>query len=371
MRPFRPFFLNLFLGVLAGLLVGCGGGETAATTGRAVFSLVWPAPSRLIPQASNSIRVEIRSGTTAVASQVLSRPVGGGPANITFGALPIGDLTATATGYPQVDGTGIAQASATVPLKIQAGQDTVFQLTMASTIDHLELTPVNPTVVVGQTLALTATAKDRSGNIVLLSSTALRWERAGGNASVNAQGVVTGLTEGSATVTVRDTESGKSASVPVTVQEQRFLINGQDYIASGPLETLIAVFTQSDGGVSTATYTGYILLHVAGVGQSDNQVFNDAFYRYTDHFANAPNRDFFFYQLAFGTSPLPVHDPSVNAIRFLVGSLPPYNPAHEYTIILNTGLTTPGRLHFGVSDGGFSDNSGAYTIEIKQLVPAP
>lgn len=35
-------------------------------------------------------------------------------------------------------------------------------------------------------------------------------------------------------------------------------------------------------------------------------------------------------------------------------------------------MATPSRLHFGVSDGVFADNSGSYNIQIAQLaVPEP
>ena len=71
------------------------------------------------------------------------------------------------------------------------------------------------------------------------------------------------------------------------------------------------------------------------------------------------------------TSPLPAFCLACNAERFLVGPLPAYNPAHDYTFILETRLASPGRLHFGVSDGGYNDNTGAHTLTVTQLVPIP
>ena len=58
-----------------------------------------------------------------------------------------------------------------------------------------------------------------------------------------------------------------------------------------------------------------------------------------------------------------------NAKNYLVGGVPPYNPMHEYTFVLDTRLENPGRLHFGVSDGGYACNSGAYTVTVLQLLP--
>src|SRR5262249_36049959 len=78
-----------------------------------------------------------------------------------------------------------------------------------------------------------------------------------------------------------------------------------------------------------------------------------------------------YYQLAFGTSPLAAFSLGSNARNFLVGPLPAYDPAHNYTVILDTRLWSLGQLHFGVSDGGYSDNTGAYGITLTQLVPIP
>src|SRR5438874_8317728 len=108
---------------------GCGGGAPASRTGRATFTVIWPPPSRLIPAASNSIKVDIKDGNQTVASQTLPRPSGGGPATVTFATLPVGALTATATAYPNADGTGVAQATASVPLQISAGQTSSFSIT--------------------------------------------------------------------------------------------------------------------------------------------------------------------------------------------------------------------------------------------------
>jgi hypothetical protein len=42
-----------------------------------------------------------------------------------------------------------------------------------------------------------------------------------------------------------------------------------------------------------------------------------------------------------------------------------------YTFDLNTGTSVFTKLHFGVSDGIFSDNSGAYTITVSQVAAIP
>jgi hypothetical protein len=132
-------------------------------------------------------------------------------------------------------------------------------------------------------------------------------------------------------------------------------------------ETINATFTAPDGGVTAGSYAGVVDVTVSGVGQSDASSFNDAFYIYS---AGPPFNDPNYYQLTFGTSTLAPYDASRDAKNFLVGALPAYNSNHVYSFQLDTGLTTLGQLHFGVADGIFGDNSGAYTISIAAPEPA-
>ena len=81
-------------------------------------------------------------------------------------------------------------------------------------------------------------------------------------------------------------------------------------------------------------------------------------------------RDPNYYQLTFGTAPLVPFNPAQNAVNFLVGPVPAYSATNTYSFKLNTGLVTPGILYFGVGDGNFSDNGGAYRIVIN-AVPEP
>ncbi len=215
--------------VLTGLIVtviftacGCGGGGNGTPSvtpvatdrkGSATFRVTWPNRSRLIPAASNSISVVIKLGTTVVAQTLLPRPASGGTSSASFATLPIGTLSATASAYPNTDGSGTAQASATSPLVIQAGQNTSIGLTMNSTIDHLTLSPSPAVAIVGTPLLMSVTAYDVNGNVVLLSSPKLQWASSSTNiATVSSIGVVSGLVAGTSTISVTDTESGKTAS---------------------------------------------------------------------------------------------------------------------------------------------------------------
>ena len=89
---------------------------------------------------------------------------------------------------------------------------------MGSTIDHLAITPAAPSVAVGATTPLSATAFDATGAMVLTTASKLTWVSSAPTlATVDAAGVVTGVAAGTSTITVTDTESTKSATTTVTI----------------------------------------------------------------------------------------------------------------------------------------------------------
>jgi outer membrane protein assembly factor BamB len=200
-------------------MAGCGGGGTPgglATSGRASFTVTWPSRSRLVPKSSNSISIVLQQGAVQVAGELITRPENGGTSTVTLRDLPLGGLSARATAFPNADGSGVPQATAVVPIVIQANQTTPIVLSMASTIDHLA--PISPMVSIttGLSTQLSATALDASGGVVLTSP--LSWEAPNPSiASIDALGILTANSAGSTNVTVTETESGKSITIPVLV----------------------------------------------------------------------------------------------------------------------------------------------------------
>ncbi len=204
------------IALLCLLLCGCGGGSGPASTGagRAEFTVVWPEVSRLIPLASNSIVVSLSRGGTTLFTRILVRPQN----RLTFDELAPGDYLVTATAFPSTDGSGVAQARGQAPLTIAPDAVSAITLVMASTIDHLEVTPPAPSVFAGSTVPLTMTARDAAGNVVLTAPSRVQWQSAAASiASVDSTGLVTGVNGGVTQITVTETESGKSAAVLVTV----------------------------------------------------------------------------------------------------------------------------------------------------------
>jgi hypothetical protein len=155
-------------------------------------------------------------------------------------------------------------------------------------------------------------------------------------------------------------------------------IDGTQYGTTGSTENLSATFTTPDGGVTTGLYDNYVEITVSGTGMSYATNVNDAFYVLT----GGPAADPDYYQLTFGTTTLVAFDPSQDIKNFIAYDLlantavtAPYVPAYEadntYSFIIDTGAVSLTSLHFGVGDGNFTDNSGAYQIAVTQLAAIP
>ena len=274
----RPLLAALVLLVVVSFSA-CGGGSGssesgASSLGKAKFTITWPARSRLIPAASNSITVTINQGTTQVATQTIARPGNGSStATVSFAQLPVATLSATATAFPNADGTGTAQATATVPLTIQSNQTTNITLTMASTIASISLTAPNTSIIVGQTEALMATAYNAANSVVLMTPGKLNWKTSNSSfATVDGNGNVTGAGPGSSIITVTDTESQKSGTLTILVPPAnyyQYAVNGHWYTAVR-LTTLIS-WDASRAAAAGMTFNGWQghLVTITSQGEND------------------------------------------------------------------------------------------------------
>jgi outer membrane protein assembly factor BamB len=225
--------------ILSGLIAapGCGGSGGRATTvlsdtsvqsvGKASFTIHWPAPSRLIPSAANSIVVTIaKTDGSLLAKKTLSRPVEGGTTSATFDDLQVGSVVATVTAHPSTDGTGTVQASAADTVTIEGGKTATLSLTLGSTIDHLDVSPSSLPLTTGETASLTVTAKNAEGEIVLTAPANITFASdTAGTATVDSNGQITaGSTAGTATITVTEKESGKTTTATITVSPPAAII---------------------------------------------------------------------------------------------------------------------------------------------------
>ncbi len=216
-RKAMQYLATAGLGTSA-MVVGCGGAGGGKDLAGAVLTIVWPDASRLIPVAANSIAVSFLSGTTVVSTQVVARPSTGSTSTVSFSNLPSGDLTLKAEAFPTTTGSGTAQASATKAVTITSGVSATLTITMASTVSSLSITPTSPSVVVGSTTQLAMTALNSSGAVVLTSASTVTWTSLSTSiATVSSTGLVTGIAAGTAQIQVTESESGKTATVSMTV----------------------------------------------------------------------------------------------------------------------------------------------------------
>lgn len=216
-------FSRIKVGVVAivlFLVAGCGGGGGGGVgvtpTGRATFTLQWATRSRIVGAAANSVRIEILNGNTRVTEQLPVRPAGGSATTVVMDSLPVGNLTARMTAYPQSDGTGNPVGKADAPCVITAGGNTQISVDPNSTVDRLEITPTNTSLAIKQTYTINVVAKDTAGAIVLVWPSKIQYtSETPGIATVNSNGVVTAQGLGTTNIIVTDTESNKTTTLSV------------------------------------------------------------------------------------------------------------------------------------------------------------
>ncbi len=217
-------FTLMMLAVLAitAMLTGCGGGgENKLQPQRnvsATITIKWPARSRLIPAAANSVKVVAYNLSGFTAPRVLNRPTEGGLSTATFDRLPAGWIYFNADAFPQTDAGGVAQATATGSYNGAAGSHINITLTMASTITQVVVAPNNAIVDIDGTLPITATPKNASDEIVLVAPGNITFSS--GSSSVvtvdPSTGVATGVRSAGTTITATESDSGISGSANIT-----------------------------------------------------------------------------------------------------------------------------------------------------------
>jgi uncharacterized protein YjdB len=111
--------------------------------------------------------------------------------------------------------TGVAPGAATVSATSGGKTATASITVQLAPVDHIVVTPSNPSLNVGQTIQLTATLYDQQNNV--LTGRPVTWSSADATkASVSSTGLVTALRKG--TINITASAGGKSGSTTVRIQ---------------------------------------------------------------------------------------------------------------------------------------------------------
>lgn len=169
---------------------------------------VSPATTSLLVNATQSLAATVKDQSGNVMSDQLIEWSTNSPgiAIVSSGGVVTGvgagtaTITATSSGKTGTASVGVSAPPPPTPV-----------------VATVTITPATPSVVAGATVALSATVKDAQGNV--MPGQTVTWTTSSASvATVNASGIVTGVTAGSATITA--TSSGKSGTAVLTVTAQ-------------------------------------------------------------------------------------------------------------------------------------------------------
>ncbi|PHX66227.1 MAG: hypothetical protein CK550_00810 [Gemmatimonadetes bacterium] len=192
---------SLLAGGLALLLVGCGGGDKGPTAPASVASVVIaPANTTLLVGQSQ----QLTASTLAASGAALSgRSVTWSSSNSAVG-------TVSGTGLLAVTAPGATTITATSEGRVGTATITVIPVPVASVV----VTPGTTSILVGQTVQLTAAARDSVGGA--LSGREVTWSSSDvTRATVSGTGLATALTVGP--VSISGTTEGKSGTASISV----------------------------------------------------------------------------------------------------------------------------------------------------------
>jgi uncharacterized protein YjdB len=198
-------------GVVTGSLPGSatitatseGKSGTAAVT----VSLLGVATVSVTPSPA-SVEVGATTQLTATTKDALGGTLNG--RNVTWNSGNTSVATVSQTGVV----TGVAIGTATITATSEGKSGTSNVTVTGPAVATVTLAPPSTKVNVGATTTFTVTLKDSHGNT--LTGRTVTWQSSKTNiATVNNSGVVTGIAEGSATITA--TSEGKSGTATVTV----------------------------------------------------------------------------------------------------------------------------------------------------------
>ena len=244
-----------------GVVTGVAPGEVqvaATAEGKSALVNVTVNPKavaniRLTPSADQGLLVGQTKQMTAETLDSDGNPLPGRP--VTWSSSSTAIASVSTTGLI----TAIASGGAVITAASE-GRTAVVAVTVSTVpISTIAVTPATDTVVVSQTLQLTATAKDAQGGT--LTGRPMAWITSdAARATVSSTGLVTGVTPGSVTITA--SAEGKTGTAVITIKDKPvasvILSPAQVSIEAGSTRQLTAQVTDDQGNALTGrpiTYT--------------------------------------------------------------------------------------------------------------------
>jgi len=197
---------------------------------------VTPATASLFTGATTTLTVSVKDGS---GNGLSGRPVSWTTSNAAVATVDgNGTVTAVAAGSAAVTATSEGKSGAS-------------QITVLTPVATVAVTPANAVLLIGATTALTATLKDGSNN--LLTGRAVTWATSNAAvATVDADGLVTAVTAGTATIAAA--AEGKSGTAAITVSAPVATVSvtpGSSSLLIGGSGALAATLRDAGGNVLT------------------------------------------------------------------------------------------------------------------------
>jgi uncharacterized protein YjdB len=222
----------------------------ASSEGRADTAImtVTPVPVATVTLSSTTGSVVVGVSTTLTAT---TRDAAG--ALLTGRAIAWSTSSATIATVTNGVVTGVATGVATITATSE-GQNATAQITVTPVpVASVTILPATVSVSVGQTSTLTATPRDGGG--AALAGRAVTWSTSSAAIATVANGVVTGVAPGSATITATSEGRSGTATVTVTALVATWTATTELQIGLDPRITLQNEAIAADGRAISATGT--------------------------------------------------------------------------------------------------------------------
>jgi len=200
----------------SGLVTGQSAGSATITATSETINGTATVGVTLVPVATVSVSpapASVAVGQTVQLSATTRDPNG----NVLTGRVVTWSSNNTAAATVNTNGlvTGVGVGSATITATSETKSGTASVTVTQVPVASVTVSPAAPSVNVGQTVQLTATTRDANNNV--LTGRVVTWNSSNtAFATVNTNGVVTGVAAGSATITAMSETKSGTTSVTVT-----------------------------------------------------------------------------------------------------------------------------------------------------------